>query len=115
MIDVSNIKPASLLAALYNASQPIGMGIIHYNPEPMTDEEAQALLDTHAAQGAEFAKKYGNRGSRATYFDYLKGRVMKVEINGETLDPRLYDRDNGRDAAEMVVLDILTRPNPRAA
>lgn len=34
-----------------------------------------------------------------TYFDYLHGRVMKVGLSGDTLDPRLYDRDNGKGAA----------------
>lgn len=38
-------------------------------------------------------------GSGDGYFDYLKGRVMKVSISGDSLDPRLYDRDNGQGAA----------------
>ena len=33
------------------------------------------------------------------YFDYLKGRVMKIKIGGKQLDERLYDRDNGPGAA----------------
>ena len=40
---------------------------------------------------------------RDTYFDYLKGRVMKVDLSGNELDPYLYDRDNGEGAAERVV------------
>lgn len=87
MIDVSGIDRAVLLAALYNNSRPQGMGFLQPNClSPMTVEQAQSYLDN---------------GQR--YFDYLQGRVMKVEINGKTLDPRLYDRDLGQGAAQRVV------------
>jgi len=45
-----------------------------------------------------------------TYFDYLKGRVMKVTIPGvddeQVLDPRLYDRDNGANAAKNAIFAL---------
>ncbi len=91
-IDVSTIPPARLLAALYNRSHPQGMGFLHATPEDMTEEEAQNLLQDSTGQVREF-----------TYFDYLNGRVMKVEINGEILNSRLYDRDIGIGAAQTVV------------
>jgi len=84
-ISTAGIDKGKLLAALYNASKPQGMGFMHYNPEPMTAEEARALLADN------------------TYFDYLKGRVMKVRIEGDELNPRLYDRDNGQGAAAYVI------------
>lgn len=37
-----------------------------------------------------------------TYFDYLNGRVMKIEIGGDELSARTYDRDNGADAVVAV-------------
>lgn len=88
-IDVSSIDSAELLAALYNNSHGQGLGMLHFTPEEMTKEHAQTLLDDH------------------TYFDYLQGRVMKVEINGKTLNPRLYDRDVGDGAAQSVVTGLL--------
>src|SRR5436190_12424669 len=84
-IDISKLDKASVLAALYNASRPQGMGFMHYDPEPMQPEEATELL------------------KRSTYFDYLKGRVMKIDLGGSTLDPRLYDRDNGDGAAKRAI------------
>lgn len=89
MIDVSQIKESELLAALYNASKPLGMGHIHFTPEDMTLEQAEKLL------------------LESTDFDYLHGRVMKVEINGHTLYPDDYDRDNGKGAAQRVVDSLL--------
>ena len=82
MIDLKGKNKAEVLAKLYNASHPQGMGFLHFSPEAMTTEEAQELLD-----GGQ------------TYFDYLKGRVMKVDLSKDMLDPRLYDRDNGKGAA----------------
>lgn len=74
---------ARALKALYNASKPLGLGALQFDPNPMTDAEAKQIID-----------------SGQTYFDYLKGRVMKVNLEGDSFDPRLFDRDNGQGAAE---------------
>lgn len=89
IIDISKLDKADVLAALYNNSRPLGMGVFHYTPASMTREEAQCYLKNH------------------TYFDYLKGRVMKVDLSGNTLEPRLYDRDNGRGAAKAAIAELL--------
>ena len=88
LIDISNRNKAQVLAALYNASQPLGMGFLHYDPTPMTEAEAENLL------------------SHSKYFDYLKGRVMKVDLSTDKLDPWLYDRDNGQGAALRAIEGI---------
>jgi hypothetical protein len=48
----------------------------------MTEDEANELL------------------KHQTYFDYLKSRVMKIDLSGndKDIDFRLYDRDNGEGA-----------------
>ena len=38
-----------------------------------------------------------------TYFDYLHGRVLKVDLSGDEFDERLYDRDCGEGAAQRAV------------
>lgn len=93
-MDITGHNKAVILAALYNDARPQGMGLLHYDPKPMTTKEAQAILD-----------------KGITDFDYLKGRVMKVNLSGDFLDTRLYNRDNGQGAAEYAVLDALTRPD----
>lgn len=85
MINISGISKAKILAALYNASKPQGMGIRHYDPKPMTEQEADELL------------------KEQTYFDYLKGRVMKIELGTIELNPWGYDRDNGEGATARIV------------
>ena len=41
------------------------------------------------------------------YFDYVHGRVLKVDLNGEAFSPRLYDRDNGPGAARQALAPLL--------
>jgi hypothetical protein len=43
------------------------------------------------------------------YFDYLHGRVMKIGLNTDDLEERLYDRDNGQGAAERALASLLLR------
>ena len=88
MINISQADKAEVLAALYNRSRPQGLGYMHFNPEPMTADEARELL------------------SEDTRFDYLHGRVMKVDLSGEKLNPRLYDRDNGTGAAAAALANV---------
>jgi hypothetical protein len=44
--------------------------------------------------------------SHDKYFDYLKGRVMKIDLSGEMMDTWLYDRDNGQGSVKMVLEDM---------
>ena len=80
---------AEKLARLYNRARPQGLGFLHYDPKMMAVEEAQAILDQRKGD---------------MYFDYLKGRVMKIHL--QRMDAFLYERDNGQDS----VLDALTGP-----
>ena len=88
MIDISDLNKADVLAALYNASRPLGMGFLQYDATPMLRQEAEDLL------------------GHGQYFDYLHGRVMKVDLSKHELDPRLYDRDNGEGAAFRAIQEL---------
>lgn len=90
-MDISHLDKAEVLAALYNGSKQQGMGFIHPRGQsPLSADEAQALLD--------------RQGS--TYFDYLHGRILKINLSGDELDTRLYNRDNGPGAAEAAIAGI---------
>lgn len=90
-MDISGLDKAAVLATLYNASHPQGMGFLAYNSEPMTVEQARELL---------------NDGKRP-YFDYLQGRVMKINLSGNELDTQNYNRDNGANAAEQALAELV--------
>lgn len=87
-MNIKGTSKAKILAALYNASRPQGMGFLQAKPGDMSEGEAQKLLD-----------------AGHTYFDYLHGRVMKIDLSSDELRTALYDRDNGQGAAE----DAITR------
>ena len=87
-IDISKMNRADVLAALYNSARAQGLGLLQWTDAPMTRDEARSLLDGQ------------------TYFDYVRGRVMKVDLRGDILDPRLYDRDNGQGAAAAALEDL---------
>jgi hypothetical protein len=90
--NIENADRAELLAALYNASRPLGLGFLHYDPTPMTTDEAREILGQADPDGA--GGDYPARFARRIYFDYFKGRVMKVDLAGPVLSTHLYDRDN---------------------
>ncbi len=90
-IDISGLNKAAVLAALFNHSKQQGLGFLHKRGAlGMTEEQADEEL------------KQSPRAS----FDYLHGRVMKVHLDSDKLDPRLYDRDNGHGAAARAIATI---------
>jgi hypothetical protein len=77
---------ASLLAALHNGTQAVGLGHLHAQIEPMTRAQAAAILEQ---QQWRFE------------FDYVCGRPIKVRAVEDVIDElsmRLYDRDAGEGA-----------------
>jgi len=104
-IDVSDIPPAKLLAALYNAVSPSGMGFLQARNGDLTTEEAQSLLDG-ITEETDYPMKHNREKGKSAYFDYLYGRCVKVKINGKTISPMLYDRDYG-DGALMRIIETL--------
>ena len=85
-ISIKGLNKADVLVALFNRAKPQSMGFMHYDPKPMIRETAEKLL------------------CEATDFDYIQGRVMKVDLSSDAeFDPWFYDRDNGQGAAAEVI------------
>lgn len=86
-ISIRGLNKAALLTALFNNSRQQGMGFMHSEGRgAMTEAEASEILKTES------------------YFDYLRGRVMKIDIGGDDVYPGLYDRDNeDKDIANNVL------------
>lgn len=92
MVPINGIK-IEALQALWYCAKTQGMGILQaILKTSLTLREAKDLL------------------IEQTYFDYLFGRVMKVDLEGDEFDPCLYDRDNGPDAAADAVAQIRLHP-----
>lgn len=89
MINIKGLNKAEVLKALYDYSHEQGMGIFQTVPRGfVTVEHCEELL------------------RETTYFDYLYGRVLKVDLSGDEFDERLYDRDCGHGAAQRAIDSI---------
>lgn len=97
-MNISKYGKAAVLAALYNNSKPQGMGFLHAEANDMTHEEATKILLEKASYG------YG------LYFDYLKGRVLKIDLSTDELNTSLYNRDLGEGAAERIISELPELP-----
>ena len=87
VVDVSDLVKADVLVALFCASAQQGMGLLDpIGKSGMSRMHAQEYLD-----------------DGQTCFDYLRGRVLKVDLSGDSFCPRLYDRDNGEGAAARAI------------
>jgi hypothetical protein len=86
IIDISGLDKCEVLFALYEAKQPIGMGLLAARDD-ITLEDVRAV----------FGK------SPFPYVDYMYGRPMKVDLDGDTFDGRLYDRDSSPGQARRIV------------
>ena len=84
-MNIEKFDKARLLCILYDASRPLGLGALHFRPEPLLYAEAVEML------------------KHQQYFDYLRGRVMKVDLGGKEMDTTLYNRDNGFGRAETLI------------
>lgn len=86
MVDIKGLDKARVLKALYDHSHVQGSGFLQAVPDGVvTVEYCAGLLAKHS------------------YFDYLHGRVLKVDLPGDEFDERLYDRDCGEGAAQRAV------------
>lgn len=90
MIKTTGIPKEKVLAALFNNAKTQGLGILHHRPNhTMTEFEAYNIL-----------RKTKN-------FDYLEGRVLKVDLSDDDgFEEWLYDRDNGQGAAQRAIDSI---------
>ena len=86
MISIKGLNKAEVLKALYDHSHHQGLGIFQAVPEgTVTVEHCEELL------------------KKTTDFDYLYGKVLKVNLSGDSFEEWLYDRDNGPGAAQRAI------------
>lgn len=89
---IDTLDKAEVLVALYNNAKIQGNSFMsHRSDFAMTTDAAREILSKNPRQ----------------YFDYLNGKVMKVDLSGPTLDTFFYNRDNGVNAAETAIQHLL--------
>lgn len=101
MVKIEGLNKAEVLKVLFNNSKIQGfnqqrfeMGLMEY-PKDLTTEDAQNILNERIESGFKL------------YFDYLNGKVMKIDLTSDIeFDEWGYDRDNGEGAAQKAI-DLL--------
>lgn len=96
MIKVTGASLTELVKAAYDLSLPQGMGFAHYEPGPMSDERAQAIVGRHAADSRI-----------AVSMDYVNGRAVKMTVFRTGGD--LWIRKDWFDHSDMQLAELLDR------
>ena len=86
-VSIAGLDKAEVLRALWEGSHPQGRSTPH---------------EAYGTPSVEVFREALERNPEG-YFDYLMGRVLKVDLTGDTLDTRLYDRDTYEGAAAFAV------------
>ena len=95
-IDITgaDLKEAAKIA--YDLSVPAGLGYLHFKPEPLSDAEAQQLIDRERPDG-----------HIALSMDYVHGRGCKFTVVRK--EGRLYIYANWYDHSEYQTEELLKR------
>jgi len=92
-IDISKLNKAVILASLYNHAKPQGTEAAQHTAD-MSKVQAEAII----------------AGQKETYFEFLNGRGLKVDLVGPEMDTERYDQDNGPGAAFAALRHLLPQP-----
>ena len=87
MVNIKGLDKAKVLQKLHEKSHAQGMSFLH-DKGAITLDRANELV-----QGQD-------------YFDYVDGRVIKVDLSEDAFNPYLYDRDCGEGAAARAIDDL---------
>lgn len=88
MINIDGLDKAEVLKVLYDNAEVQGLGLLDYVSGDMTIKEAKDLLRVKQE------------------FDYLHGRIMKVDLTSDVaFDETLYDENNG----ELTAIKAINR------
>lgn len=89
MIDVTGVNTVELVKKAYELSRPQGMGMMHFDPTPLTDKEAKSLI---AKDGS-------------ISLDYVRGRACKFNVSNQ--DGKLSMRSPWYDHTDQHLVDLL--------
>lgn len=101
MIDVTSVDMVKFVQKVYELSQPQGMGMIHYQPGGLTDEEAKSIIQSDGTID----------------MDYIKGRACKMHTNRRegklTISDNWYDHTDEQLAELLEFVGLTTTPDTR--
>lgn len=93
VIDISNKDIAEVLAALYNASTPVGMGFSQYNPMTWTKEIAKIYLERYSSLEDDGSIK----------FKWILGRPVSVTFKDGLAYVKRYNLETEEGLAQRAI------------
>lgn len=85
MVDISGIEKRDLLKALWmNSNSASFFTLSGTSPPDLSEKDIDKAIEKRR-------------------IDYLCGRVIKMDISGDTVDPWNYDRNNGNGSVQKIV------------
>jgi uncharacterized protein with PIN domain len=69
MIDITGVDLIQFVKKTYELSKPLGLGVLHYNPSSLSDEEAKEIIAV-----------FKNDKRIVVSMDYIKGRSCKMHV-----------------------------------
>ena len=90
IVDISRKNKAEVLCALFDAAHPTYSKYSKNNcrHNTLTKSEAEHYLSTR------------------TYFEYIKGHVMRIDLSGNKVNTTLFNLSNGPGAAERAINSV---------
>lgn len=113
-VAIADLTKELVLASLYNAATPRGLGFTHYDARPMDSTLAHHVINVRGGDLPHMLHKlhpesFGLPAPCHTLaFDYLFGRPLKFDLSPDEVDVESYDGIHGNGRARLVV-DILRR------
>lgn len=102
-IEITGCDLAQLMIDVYATSKPQGLGALHFNPEPMTREQAETWI---AEQ-----KHYGEKSPLT--LDYVQGRACKFHVFTAIDDAtRWFIQPSWYDHNPLQLLNIVLKHAP---
>lgn len=105
-VDISGLDKAAVLAVLYNAAAPHGLGFLQteHAPEIMTVEDAHRSIEGRGHDHMAAVRKFlPFIPGPVLNFTYLYGRPLKIDISGDRASPQGYDDHHGEGAVAHAI------------
>ena len=98
MIDITGINLIEFAKKVYELSVPQGLGFLHFTSKPLTDEEAEQLVNV-----------FKDDKTLALDMDYVKGRACKMHVRRE--NGKLTISDTWYDHTDRIYHQLLSHFN----
>lgn len=93
MIDITNVNLVEFAKKIYELSVPQGLGFLHYDSTPLSDENAKTLIH--------------DSGRIALDMDYVSGRSCKMTVLRDIKTRKLYIPDSWYDHTDRIFSRLL--------